>query len=712
MKSMFTRRRVIPVLQAASAECGLACATMILSYWGVELSLAEVRRGYLSQRGNSLRSLIALFDDFRVSSRPVRVELEDLDGLELPSILHWDFEHFVVLERCSRWHAHIIDPRVGRNRVRWSDFSNHFTGIALEVTAPRPRAAPRPPAKRAVWSLFSGAKPAISRLFISVGLLTLAVNALSLSLPLLLKVVFDKVIPHFRLGILEAAAAGFFLLAVLQFFVQSIRAHGLARFRQGMSEHLVNSVFNSLIWSKSSFFEARSTGALLNQYRSANEITLAITETVIARIIDGLAVLIGIVIIFAMTWKVALTIVLTVAAFLGIFFLLQPELKSRLSQTIQAEGKESSLLLETIGAMRTVKLHLAECMRIAVWQNIHSDVESAKFRYGILRSRMQAALELVSNIGWIATIYILVLELERHSIGVGTLTAWASWSTFVLSRCREVMMSISEVGALQEHVARIDDILASEKEAGSPVRVTQSTLDHDLSVRPLTLSNVCFRYDRNGPWLLRNCNLSLEPGKLTVVSGESGVGKTTLLKIVLGLLEPSSGSIKVGERVLSADDIIDIRRYSSTVMQNETLFMGSLADNISFFDSIPDHQLLRKCTELACLSELIDGLPMKYETLVGRDGAGFSAGQLQRIALARALYRRPKLLLLDEFTSNLDETLETRILRNLRTSNITMLTMAHRANVIHAADALYRLDRSGTLLSLQEEVTTQKGASA
>jgi ATP-binding cassette subfamily B protein RaxB len=247
------------------------------------------------------------------------------------------------------------------------------------------------------------------------------------------------------------------------------------------------------------------------------------------------------------------------------------------------------------------------------------------------------------------------------------------------------------VNSLEEHVNRIEDMISCEKEPVPPLNGSQSSLTYDLTADTLRLEQVSFRYDPTSAWVLQGCEISLAPGRMTVICGQSGIGKTTVLKIALGLVTPVQGEVRVSSQVISDSERLSLRRHCAAVLQNDSIFMGSIRDNIAFFDVAPDEDWIHECARMACIDELVQTLPMKYGSLIGKDGAGFSAGQIQRFMLARALYRRPELLVLDEFSSHLDEITEKAIIQNLKATHITILTAAHRANVIDSADVVFEI---------------------
>jgi ATP-binding cassette, subfamily B, bacterial CvaB/MchF/RaxB len=699
-------KRIVPVLQGANSECGLACVTMALNWVGSTLALSDMRRRYpQSLRGTTIKTLIAMCEDFNVACRPLRLELRELQHLRTPSILHWDFDHFVVLEACNSHFVDIIDPKIGRRRLRTAQVSEHFTGIALEIAASsRSLDAVAHGHKLKVGNLFTGVGQEIKRILLSLIFVTLAIDCLALILPMLLKVVFDKVVPTNNFAVLRLAVLGFLVTAVAQFVLQVIRAGSLATFRGGLSAHLSDFTFTNLIWNRARFFEERTPGKIANQYRSVTTITSTLSELLISRIIDGLAVGIGVAVAIVFAWKEALTILCTICTYAVVAIRMNRELRSRLCELIHAEGHANQYFLETVSSVQTIKLYSNEMPRIATWKNICDTVQHASARLGTYRANMYSLLELATGLGWIGVIYLLVMDLASNHVTIGVFTAMVSWTSFILLKARDITLAASEVISLEEHVNRIDDIVAYDKETYA------STNDHQRSdsvtmAAGLSLEHVSFRYDKDAPWILQDCSLCLPIGQMTVVRGESGAGKTTLLKVVLGLLSPVKGSLLLGNHSLSASEFPQLRRQCAAVLQNDTLFMGSLRDNISLFDVTPDEALIQECAKQACIDEWIQSLPMKYDSLVTREGAGFSAGQIQRIVLARALYRRPTLLVLDEFTSNLDEATESKLLANIRAMKITTLTAAHRPSIVAFADNVFEVS-SGRLRPIRHSTAS------
>jgi ATP-binding cassette, subfamily B, bacterial CvaB/MchF/RaxB len=623
-----------------------------------------------------------------------------LSELSLPSILHWNFDHFVVLERVTGQYIEILDPASGRRRIRHSDASKSFTGIVLEIDGmakPTDETGTRP---LGVLDILPG-WAVMSKLAMPILFFTVALNLLTFGLPFFLKYALDVAVPAGSMSILNMAALAFFFVVVTHFTLGLVRVVSVIGFRRRISEHISNNLFSSLIWTKSSFFESRTTGGIITQYRSVNAITAVISEQFVSRAVDALAIVIGIALITAYSLTIGAIILAAVGVYYGMHYLMSREVRSRLSETIQAEGRENAFFVETVGSIHAIRVFGKETARAGTWRNIRNDVENGYSAYGRLRGALSVAQDAVVSFCWLLVAYVAVRELIAGQLSIGVVTALISWVGVVISRVRDVAMGLLEIEVLKTHISKLEDILCSEKvEPQDPqLRLEASGSGFD----ELRVEDLWFRYGNSGDWVLEQCSLRVPSRAVTGITGPSGAGKTTLVRLCVGLLEPSRGTIAVCDRQGRKIERGHVLTNSAVVMQNDTLFLGSIVDNISFFDVDPDIDLVRECARVACVDDFIEALPMRYNSLVGQGGQGFSAGQVQRLVLARALYRRPRFLFLDEFTSNMDEALEERILTRLKCLPMAILSVAHRRGVINACDHLYEL-RSGRLLECDKAV--------
>jgi len=688
--------KVTPVLQGAYAECGVACVVMILKAHGVDTSLSKMaERWACGVRAITMRSLLEMLEAHGMVGRPLRAELSALDQVACPAILHWNFDHYVVLERVDRRFLYVVDPAIGRRRIPLSEASHCFTGIVLEAsqaTPPAPTTGPREPSPlRALlpnWTSVLGQ----SLPFLA---LTCLVNAVMLLLPLFQKVGFERIIPAHDLSQLDQIALLFVSIAVAHFLMQLVRVRHLSVLRAKLTRLLSSNLFNHLIWARPQFFEARPASRIAHQYQAVQSISSTLTEQVLANGIDVVFVILGAALLITLSPTIGLVVLGALLVYFAIQLRCMNELGSRLANSIQAEMTENGFVFETIESMPAVRIYAAELSRLATWRNVHEDVSQAQSAYWNYRNSLAAAQELIVNITWLMTIYLAMRSHLSGGLTLGLVAATASWASFVLTRARDVGQGVLAATLFKTHVARVEDVVRAPKGKGHVENLVKDTAAC-LSAQPLGLEAVAFRYDDFSPWVLSDCSLQVDPGSFVAITGGSGSGKTTLTKLLLGLQEPHAGVVTAGS-LRGADASALIRRDAGVVMQNDVLNSGSILDNISFFAPDPDLNLARECAKISGAHAFIESLPMKYGAVVGRRGLGLSAGQVQRILLARALYREPKVLMLDEFSSNLDEALERDVLANLKAMPMTIIAVAHRPQVIDVSTHIYEL-KDGQLL--------------
>jgi ATP-binding cassette subfamily B protein RaxB len=469
----------------------------------------------------------------------------------------------------------------------------------------------------------------ISKLAMPILFFTVALNLLTFGLPFFLKYALDVAVPARSMSVLNMAALAFFFVVVTHFTLGLVRVVSVIGFRRRISEHISNNLFSSLIWTKSSFFESRTTGGIITQYRSVNAITAVISEQFVSRAVDALAIVIGIALITAYSLTIGAIILAAVGVYYGMHYLMSREVRSRLSETIQAEGRENAFFVETVGSIHAIRVFGKETARTGTWRNIRNDVENGYSAYGRLRGALSVAQDAVVSFCWLLVAYVAVRELIAGQLSIGVVTALISWVGVVISRVRDVAMGLLEIEVLKTHISKLEDILCSEKvEPQDPqLRLEASGSGFD----ELRVEDLWFRYGNSGDWVLEQCSLRVPSRAVTGITGPSGAGKTTLVRLCVGLLEPSRGTIAVCDRQGRKIERGHVLTNSAVVMQNDTLFLGSIVDNISFFDVDPDIDLVRECARVACVDDFIEALPMRYNSLVGQGGQGFSAGQVQRV---------------------------------------------------------------------------------
>lgn len=684
------RQPIKPLIQSAAAECGLACAGMVIgSLTGQRPGLQDLRQRYdVTLRGLNLGGLLRILADHGLVGRPLSIGLDRLKDLKLPCILHWRFNHYVVLEQVTRSGFRVVDPAVGRVLVSREEADAHFTGVALEVVhqeeAPNP-VAPGTPLR--LRDLFPPTRP----LLICLGqvlLLTVAFNAVSLVSPLMLKVVYDDVLPPSDTNLLLTVAVAFVVLAVVQGLTLLARGAALTELRRTLSEGVSRDVFSHLVWLASTVVERRSAGTIATNYRSVTALTDTLSEELLAAVVDGFSAIILVAVLFWLDPLIGAALAILLAVHAGWIAATAAGRKARLSRVLACEGQEGGFFVETVTRLQPIRMFQAEGLRTATFANLHGKLEDARQRLGLFTNLSRTVGETIVAVGWVLIVAFAALRTLDGVITLGTFAAIVVWVGLAVGRGREAVSRLAQMDSLESHVNRVADILRGISDRPSPAAMS-------VTLPPVTqfgCADLSFRYGDEGPWLLDSCSFSIERGEWVSIAGQSGVGKSTLVKVLTGLLQPSQGTVLINTQPMGPDQGLALRRRVGVVMQNDGLFGGSLRDNITFFDPTPDIEHMHACADIAGIHQQIERLPMRYESLVGEQGAGLSAGQLQRIMLARALYRRPDLLILDEFTANLDEAAEQAIIASLKELGIAILAIAHRRAVIEAADRVLLLE--------------------
>jgi ATP-binding cassette subfamily B protein RaxB len=675
------------VRQAEAAECGLACLAMISSYHGRHIDLSSLRRRYpVSLNGVTLRGLMQVASHLGLLCRPLRLELEHLAEIRLPAILHWDMSHFVVLKSVRRGHLTIYDPAVGERKYSLNQASRHLSGIAVEI-APTAAFLPKDERARLPLSVFWSHLTGTGHTLLQVFLLSVVLQALVLAAPLYAQLTLDEVIARGDVDLLLVLALGFGLLMLIKAATTTVRSYILLILQNALHYELGARLFRHLIRLPTSFFEKRHIGDLLSRFSSLQPIRNLIAEGLIAAVIDGVMAMITLVMIFTYSAQLAFVVLSAFALYALIRLALFRVIRQRTDATIQAQAQESSTFIESVRAIQSVKLFNRESERESLWLNRYSDVVTANVRLGRAKIAFGAANDLIFGLEAIITVYLAAKLALANALTVGMIFAFMSYRQHFTDKAVQLVEKALDFRLLGLHLERLSDIALTPLERGhdQPIAYLRD-LEGGVELR-----NVCFRYAESEPLVLQDINLTIAPGEFVSIMGPSGGGKTTLIKIMLGLLEPTSGEVLVDGTPLPSIGARVYREQVAAVMQEDQLLSGSIADNICFFDSAFDQQRMIACAQLAGIHQEIMAMPMTYNSLVGDMGSSLSGGQKQRVLLARALYRQPRILFMDEGTAHLDVDNERYVNESLKRLSITRISVAHRPDISAGADRIIRV---------------------
>jgi ATP-binding cassette subfamily B protein RaxB len=678
--------RTVPVvLQSEAPECGIACVAMIASYHGYRTDLPAMRqRLSTSMKGVTLKHISQVAESMHMTARGVQLPLESLGQLRLPAILHWDMNHFVVLTRVAGRRITIHDPARGRRRLSLDEASRHFTGVGLELTPTPGFRKVDEREKISAWQLLAAArtlKGTIAQIFI----LSLALEVLAISLPFFLQLVVDRVIVGRDSDFLTVLGVGFTGIVIIQSVVTAVRAWVGMYLSTQINLRMLTELFAQLIRLPLSWFEKRHIGDILSRFRSIDAIQRTLTTTFVETVVDGLMVVLTLIVMFLYS-ELLTSVVLgaTVLYALARWLFYYPQ-RNATDEQLADEARSSTHFIETVRGMMAIKLNLREEERRAGYQNLVVDQINAGVRVQQIALTHKGVNGVIFGLENVAVIWLGALAVLDGTMTVGMLYAFISFKLLFISRINNLVDKLVEFNMLDLHAERIADIALAEPE--STRMSTPSSSEGSLVIVAEDLS---YSYGVEAP-VFRHFSCTLRGGETVALVGPSGCGKTTLIKVLVGLLPPSSGSMRVNGTEIKDLDIRGYRARIGVVMQDDQLFVGTLEDNISFFDPHHDSAWVRECCELAGIHDEIIAMPMQYNSLVGNLGVALSGGQKQRILLARALYRRPEILFLDEAFDQLDLEREHQITDGLRKQGLGVVIVSHRPDTVAKVDRVIEM---------------------
>lgn len=684
----FSGRATVPVLlQTEAAECGLACLAIIASYHGYRTDVATLRKRHsISLKGTTLPHLIAMAAQMHLGARALKVDMEHLDEIALPAVLHWDFNHFVVLTETSRSGCTIIDPARGKVALSWKGISKHFTGVALELT-PAAEFVRRDERQRVRLFPLIGKLPHVGKIWSQILLLALAMEVFAIVSPFFMQLVVDNAVQSGDRNLLIVLGVGFLLLALVQVGVQASRAWVTMVLGTAINLQLASGLFRKLLRLPMSFFEKRHLGDVVSRFGSVETIQRTLTTSFIEALLDGLMAGVTLIMMLIYGWKLAAIVCAAGLTYACIRLALYAPLRLANEEQILRSAKQQTNFLETVRGVQSVKLFNREAQRESLYRNMIVDTFNANIRTQKLNILFRALNGITFGIENVAVVWVGATMILDGGFSIGMMFAFMSYKQQFISRATGLVEKGIEFRMLGLHTERIADIAFAEPE---PAVIDASA--SLVGAAELEVKNLSFRYSDNEPYVLHHVNLRIEPGESVAIVGPSGCGKTTLAKLLLGLLRPSDGDITLGGMSLNRIGTAEFRSMVGTVMQEDQLFAGSLADNITFFDERPDMERVQHCARLAAIEDDILAMPMRYNTLIGDMGTVLSGGQKQRVLLARALYKQPKLLILDEATSHLDVAREKWVNEAVSKLSLTRIIIAHRPETIASADRVIVLE--------------------
>ncbi|HFI9705580.1 TPA: peptidase domain-containing ABC transporter [Yersinia enterocolitica] len=676
-------RHSVPVVhQAESSECGLACLAMICGHYGKNIDLISLRQQFnLSARGATLAGINGIAGQLGMTTRALSLDLGEMGSLKKPCILHWNFNHFVVLVSVRRQRFVIHDPARGRRTVGLAEMSQYFTGVALEIwpgsefTAETVRNRIR--LGRLIRSV-QGIKGALIKIFS----LSLVIESINLVMPVATQLVMDHAIPAGDRGLLTLICVGLLFFILLRAAVSMVRAWSSLVMATLINVQWKIGLFSHLIHLPLGYFERRKLGDIQSRFGSLDALQATFTTSVVGAMMDGIMV-IGVLVMMVLYGGYLTWIVLGFTVVYVLIRLLTYGYYRQLSEeSLIRSARASSYFMETLYGIATVKMQGMTERRSAHWLNLEIDTINTGIKvtkmdlfFGGINTFIAACDQAV--ILWLGA--SLVID---NQMTLGMFVAFGAFRGQFSDRVSSLTSFLLQLRMMSLHNERIADIALNETDNQKPDR------PYVAEMQPFSLEtcDLTYRYDSQFPPVFSDLNITVMPGESVAIMGPSGAGKTTLMKVLCGLFEAGSGKVMVDGTDIQQLGINNYHKMIACVMQDDKLFSGSIRENIGGFADDIDELWMIECTRASYIHDTIMKMPMGYETLIGELGEGLSGGQKQRIFIARALYRKPGLLFMDEATSHLDKESEEFVNQAIKKMNITRIIIAHRASTIKSAD--------------------------
>jgi ATP-binding cassette subfamily B protein RaxB len=677
------------VIQAQRGECAIACIVMIARYHGLGIDMEWLRAGKVrAGHGQDVRGLLGMAEGLHLEGRAVKLDMDDLGALCLPAILHWDMDHFVVLRKVGRRSIVIHDPAVGERHYSRQEAARHITGVAVELwpgSGFRRHSLVRPLRLRDLVE----AEPALFTRGAGILLLTLAIQCIALLNPFYVQLTVDRGLLGGNPELIPRVALLFLLLALLKTLLVYVRGSVLLGFSHRLGFQLVGGVFRHLVSLPLGWFEARSMGEISSRFGTLQTVRRLLTQDVIAALVDGLFSLVTLALLYVYSPQLAAVATGLLLVFAGLRYLTAERERSYRNTVLAEDARQQSAFLENLQAITTLKVYGLEADRSRQWLSGYADYVNSAVQLDRFQNRTLAWQNLILGIDHVATIFIGAGLVLSQSMSAGQLIAFVFLKQHFINAVASLLPRLVELRLIGLELERLSDITAAQgarNPGGFP-----PPADAGLLVR---VQGLDFGYPGSNQPVLQGVGFSLKEGDCLAISGPSGCGKTTLLKLLLGLLAPLRGSIQVNASLPGQANGETGGGDVAAVLHGDRLLAGSLLYNITLDREPLDRDWLQQCLAITGLRDDLGRLRDGLTTLLAESGSSLSAGQRQRLLLARALYGRPRLLILDEALANLETAVALQIVERLRSLGIALILVTHNPALRACAGHCLELGRS------------------
>ena len=680
-----------------AAECGAACLGMVLAHYGrwTPLEVLRVRCG-VSRDGANAASMLSAAREFGLRAQGFRVGgKEGLFDFPFPMILFWNHNHYVVLEGFRGNHAYISDPNEGPRRITLKEFEESFVDVCF-VLQPGPGFRPGGTPPSLVRALRDRLGHSVSPLAFAV-LATLALVLPGIALPAMLATFIDELLIGGNGSWLGPLLVGLGAVSLIQGGLTWLQRTLLARLEAKLSITTTTRFFWHVVTLPMTFFSQRYAGDVASRVASNHAIASLMSGQLAVNLVNVLTMVIYGVVLLAYDVQLTLVAIVLILGNLAILGLSNEPRAQASRQLLRERGRLAGTSAQGIQLIETLKGSGAENDFFARWTGIQANALNAQQRLGMVEVLAPMATAVLSQLATLAVLGLGGLRVAEGAITVGGLIAFQSLLRSFSAPLEGIVRFGAGLQRVKADVTRLDDVLNHEPDprAAEGLKASEAHTEAPAPHGTLELDNVTFGYSVTDPPLIEDFSLSIAPGQRVALVGTSGSGKSTIAKMVCGLLDPWSGSVRIdGQRIRDMTPA----RLAETVAyvdQDIALFEGTVRDNVSLWDPTVAERDIVNALRDSAIHDLFAAKPLMYDSPIEEDGRNLSGGQRQRLELARALVRNPALLVLDEATAALDPINELAIDESLRRRGCTCLIVAHRLSTIRDADQILVLERGG-----------------
>lgn len=687
-------RRGIKIKQHDITDCGAACLASICAFYGLRFPVSRIRQyAFTDKKGTNVLGLVQAANKLGLSAKGVRAVSEALDVIPKPAIAHLIVKevlhHYVVVYKVTKTHITYMDPADGlmHNKVR-EEFEKEWTNV-LVLMEPDESFRVGNEKKSIVSQFFSLLAPHKSVMFQAI-FGALVYSILGLSTSVYIGNITDYVLVDKNINLLNLMGILMIVILLLRTFIGSMKSILALKTGQRIDAALILGYYKHLLTLPQQFFDTMRVGEIISRVNDAVKIRNFINNVSLDLVVDVMILFFTSCLMFVYSWKLAAVTLLSAPLFFLVFWGFNRLNKKYQRRIMESAADLESQLVESINSISTIKRFGLE-----EYANLKTEARFVHLLKNMFRSIYgaivaQGGIQFISTGVTIAVLWVGSMFVIDQELTPGELMLFYSLVGYVLSPISSLITSNQTIQDALIAADRLFQIMDLERESDDSQKVE---LMPEM-IGDVSFDNVEFRYGSRRK-VFESLNLKIEKGKTTAVIGESGSGKTTLISLMQHIYPIQSGQIRIGEFDIAQVTNTSLRKIVGTVPQQIELFAGSIAENIAIGDLHPDMKRVIDLSEQLGLKEFIEKLPQNYMTYIGEHGTSLSGGERQRIAIARALYKEPEILIFDEATSSLDSVSEKYVkqtLKNLADKGKTIVVIAHRLSTVRDADAIVVLD--------------------